>query len=181
VSEVSYSENGRPATVERKTMKYSTDPSDFAHEIDSDYKTSTSERKSSRGGVYSVTKLEKFQDDGKSTSSKTNRHDSVKELKDKFVKKDSSSSVTESKRSSVDYRDPESENESSTVSKHHKSSTSSQSKSFLNSEKKASNVQDVLSYMQNADHGKIKDLPLRCNDRERLVLVSSVITLGPLS
>lgn len=169
MSEVSYSENGRPATVERKTMKYSTDPSDFAHEIDSDYKTSTSERKSSRGGVYSVTKLEKFQDDGKSTSSKTNRHDSVKELKDKFVKKDSSSSVTES------------ENESSTVSKHHKSSTSSQSKSFLNSEKKASNVQDVLSYMKNADHGKIKDVPLRCNDRERLALVSSVITLGPLS
>lgn len=144
MSEVSYSENGKPANVERKTMKYSTDPSDFAHEIDSDYKTSTSERKSSRGGVYSVTKLEKFQDEDKP---RVVRRGSVKELKEKFVKKDSSSKITESstKRSSIS-SDCEI-----------KSSSSSQSKSFLNSEKKASNVQDVLSYMRNADHGEIKD------------------------
>ena len=166
VSEVSYSENGRPAVVERKTTKYSTDPSDFTHEIDSDYKTSTSERKSSRGGVYSVTKLEKFQDDGKSKakttsapSSKVIRRGSVKELKEKFVRKDSSSKVTESssktdtKRSSVQYHDSESESESFSVSKQYKTS-SKESQSFLNSEKKASNVNEVLSYMRNADHGK---------------------------
>lgn len=166
VSEVSYSENGKPATVQRKTTKYSTDPSDFTHEIDSDYKTSTSERKSSRGGVYSVTKIEKLQDNGKSSvkttsapSSRIIRRGSVKELKEKFVRKDSSSKVTENssrsdtKRSSVNYHDSESESESYSVSKQYRSS-SKDSKSFLNSEKKASNVQEVLSYMRNADHGE---------------------------
>lgn len=164
MSEVSYSENGKPATVQRKTMQYSTDPSDFTSEIDADYKTSTSERKSSRGGVYSVTKLEKFHDDGKSSikstsspSSKVIRRGSVKELKEKFVRKDSSSRVTESstKRSSVDYRDSDSESESYSVSKQYRTA-SKDSKSFLNSEKKASNVQEVLSYMKNADHGEIE-------------------------
>lgn len=150
-------------------MKYSTDPSDLSNEIDQDYKTSTSERKSSRGGVYSVTKYEKFQDDGKKSSAKSTsapssriiRRGSVKELKEKFVRKDSSSKVTESssktdtKRTSVDYRDSESESESFRVSKQYKSSSSSkESKSFLNSEKRASNVQEVLSYMRNADDGE---------------------------
>lgn len=166
ISQVSYSENGRPAVVERKSTKYSTDPSDFAHEIDSDYKTSTNERKSSRGGVYSVTKIEKFQDDGKSPaktsttpSAKVIRRGSVKELKDKFVRKNSSSKITESssktetKRSSVDFRGSESESESYSVSKQFKSSSKA-SKSFLNSEKKASNVQEVLTYMRNADNGE---------------------------
>jgi hypothetical protein len=150
--------------VQRKVTQYSTDPSDFSNKTDLDYKTSTSERKSSRGGVYSVTKIEKFQDDGKAStktitstpSSKVIRRGSVKELKEKFVRKDSSSKVTESstKRSSVDYRGSESESESYSVSKQKKSSSNS-SKSFLNSEKKASNVQEVLSYMRNADHGEI--------------------------
>lgn len=162
ISEVSYSENGRPAVVERKTTKYSTDPSDFSHETDSDYKTSTSEKKSSRGGVYSVSKLEKFQDDGKTSSTaspKFIRRGSVKELKEKFVRKDSSSKVTESssrtdtKRTSGKYHDSESESESFSVSKQCKTS-SKETKSFLNSEKKASNVNEVLNYMRNADHGE---------------------------
>ena len=158
MSEVSYSENGKPAVVERKTTKYSSDPADFSNEINSDYKTSTSERKSSRGGVYSVTKLEKFQDDGKSTvksssapSSKIIRRGSVKELKDKFVRKDSSSKVTESR---VD-RDSASESESYSVSRKYKTSSNDTTKSFLNSEKKASNVQEVMSYMKNADNGEL--------------------------
>lgn len=148
-------------------MQYSTDPSDFNNEIDADYKTSTSERKSSRGGVYSVTKIEKFQDDGKTTKSITSsspssriiRRGSVKEMKEKLIRKGSSSKVTESssktetKRSSVDYRDSENESESFRVSKQYKTA-SKESKSFLNSEKKASNVQEVLSYMRNADHGE---------------------------
>lgn len=171
VSEVSYSENGKPAVVERKTMQYSTDPSDFKNEIDADYKTSTNERKSSRGGIYSVTKIEKFGGDEKSTttksvtsspSSKVIRRGSVKELKEKLIRKGSSSKVTETssssrtetKRSSVDYRDSENESESYRVSSKTHRSGSKDSKSFLNSEKKASNVQEVLSYMRNADHGE---------------------------
>lgn len=170
MSEVSYSENGGPAVVERKTMKYSSDPSDFTTEIDSDYKTSTIERKSSRGGVYSVTKVEKFQDDGKSSvktatvpSVKVIRRGSVKELKEKFVRKDSSSKVIESssksstKRTSVDHHGSESESDSHRVSKtSYKSSSARDSKSFLNSEKKASNVQEVLTYMRNADEGEFE-------------------------
>lgn len=144
--------------VERKTTRYSTDPSDFATEIDADYKTSTSERKSSRGGIYSVTKIEKFQDDGKtkssSPSSKVIRRGSVKELKEKFVRKDSSSKVTDSKRSSVERHASDSETESYSVSRNYRSS-SKESKSFLNSEKKASNVQEVMTYMRNADHGEL--------------------------
>lgn len=173
MSEVSYSENGRPAVVERKTTKYSTDPSDFANEIDSDYKTSTNERKSSRGGVYSVTKMEKFQDEGKSSvksttspSSRIIRNGSVKELKEKFVRKDSLSKVSETssrmetKRTSVDRHDSESESESYSVSKQYKSSSKG-SKSFLNSEKKASNVQEVISYMRNADEGELINSKMR--------------------
>lgn len=135
-----------------------------------DFKTSTSERKGSRGGVYSVTKIEKFEDDGKSAtksitsssspSSKIIRRGSVKELKDKLIRKGSSTKVTESssktetKRSSVDYRDSENESDSYRVTKQYKTA-SKESKSFLNSEKKASNVQEVLSYMRNADHGEL--------------------------
>lgn len=176
MSEVSYSENGRPAVVERKTTKYSTDPSDFSNEIDSDYKTSTNEKKSSRGGVYSVTKMEKFHDDGKSNvkspSSRIIRNGSVKELKEKFVRKGSSSRVTESssktetKRTSVDCHDSESESESYSVSKSYKSS-SKDSKSFLNSEKRASNVQEVISYMRNADHGEFIIIITNVQDVDR--------------
>lgn len=164
VSEVSYSENGQPAKVERKTMQYSTDPTDFDQEIDMDSKTSTSERKSSRGGVYSVTKTDRYQDDSKkksvtAPSAKIIRRGSVKELKDKFIRKDSSSRVTESststsqnKRTSVDYDDYSgSDGETYSVCKETK--TSSSSKSFLNSNSKASNVQEVLTYMRNADNG----------------------------
>lgn len=153
-SQVSYSTNGRPAVVERKTTKYSTDPSDFANEIDADYKIS--ERKNSRGGVYSVTKVEKFQDDERSKPvSKVIRRGSVKELKEKFVRKDSSSKVTDTKRSSVERHDTESETESYSVSKQYRSS-SKESKSFLNSEKKASNVQEVMTFMRNADRGGLQ-------------------------
>ncbi|CRL04389.1 CLUMA_CG017480, isoform B [Clunio marinus] len=158
-TEVSYSENGRPATVERKTTRYSTDPSDFDNKLDSDYKKG--ERKGSRGGMYSVTKTEKFVDDGTTPSSKVIRRGSVKELKEKFVRKDSSSKVTESssskketKRSSVDHRDSESENETYRISRQYRSS-SRDSKTFLNSEKKASNVQEVMSYMKNADRVRV--------------------------
>lgn len=164
VSEVSYSENGQPAKVERKTMQYSTDPTDFdQQEIDMDSKTNTSERKSSRGGVYTVTKTDRYQDDSKkksltAPSSKIIRRGSVKELKDKFIRKDSSSRVTESsstsqnKRTSVDY-DDYSGSEGETYSVCKESKTSSSSKSFLNSNSKATNVQEVLTYMRNADNG----------------------------
>lgn len=141
-------------------MKYSTDPSDFTSEIDTDYKTRTSERKSSRGGVYSVTKIEKFQDDDKSTtksitsspSSKIIRRGSVKEIKEKLIRKGSSSKVTEStRRSSGGCQNCDCE--TSTTSKEYKTSSKG-TKSFLNSEKKATNVKEVLSYMRNADNGE---------------------------
>lgn len=110
-----------------------------------------------------MTKIEKFQDDDKSTtksitsspSSKIIRRGSVKEIKEKLIRKGSSSKVTESsKRSSIDYKNCDGECETYTVSKGYKSS-SKDSKSFLNSEKKASNVQEVLTYMRNADNGEI--------------------------
>lgn len=158
--------------VERKTTKYSTDPTDLAYKTSSDSRTSTNERRSSRGGVYSVTKLEKFEGDGKSpaktstsSSAKAIRRGSEKELKENFTRKDSSSKVTESssksskttstKRTSIEHHDTESESEAYSVSKQYKSSSSKASKSFLNNEKKASNVQEVLSYMRNADHGEL--------------------------
>lgn len=115
-----------------------------------------------------MTKIEKFQDDGKSRKTSTTttstpsakiiRRGSVKELKEKFVRKDSSSKVTEStsKRSSVDRRESGSETESYSVSKQYKTAAK-ESKSFLNSEKKASNVQEVLTFMKNADHGEFVD------------------------
>lgn len=144
-------------------MQYSTDPNDFGNEIDMDFKTTTDERKSSRGGVYSVTKVEKFIDNEKASSqsvpsSKVIRRGSVKELKEKFVRKDSmtkktkSSSKTETKRSSVDYHESGSEIDSQNVSNYY--TTSSESKSFLNSDKKASNVQEVITLMRNADDGE---------------------------
>lgn len=98
-----------------------------------------------------MTKVEKFQDDGKTKPlSKVIRRGSVKELKEKFVRKDSSA-----KRSSVERHDSESETESYSVSKQYRSS-SKESKSFLNSEKKASNVKEVMTFMRNADHGELK-------------------------
>lgn len=101
--------------------------------------------------MYSVTKTEKFESD-KDTTTKSSpkfiRNGSVKELKDKFVRKSSSSKVTETKRSSVE-RESES---SSSVSKHSK--FSNETKSFLNNEKKASNVKEVIAYMRNADDGE---------------------------
>lgn len=106
------------------------------------------ERKSSKGGIYSVTKTEKYEEDTK-PSPKVIRNGSVKELKDKFVRKSSSSKViekSETKRSSI-----ERESEVSSVSK--QSRSSSQTKTFLNNEKKASNVQEVITYMRNADNG----------------------------
>lgn len=131
-------------------MKYSTDPSDFAVETDVIKKSkSVTERKDSRGGIYSVTKVEKLESD-KKPAPKVIRNGSVKELKEKFVRKDSSSKMSstrnESKRSSIDH-----ESSSCTVSRTVKSS--SEAKSFLNSDKKASNVKEVISYMKNADEG----------------------------
>lgn len=93
-----------------------------------------------------MTKVEKFQDDGKTKPlSKVIRRGSVKELKEKFVRKDSST---------VERHESESETESYSVSKQYRSS-SKESKSFLNSEKKASNVKEVMTYMRNADHGEL--------------------------
>lgn len=109
------------------------------------------ERKSSKGGIYSVTKTEKFESDKDTvtkSSPKVIRNGSVKELKDKFVRKSSSSKITETKRSSV-----ERESESSSFSKHSK--FSNETKSFLNNEKKASNVKEVISYMRNADDSEL--------------------------
>lgn len=108
------------------------------------------ERKSSKGGLYSVTKTEKFESDKDTikSSPRVVRNGSVKELKEKFVRKSSSSKVVETKRTSVER---ESETSSSSVSKHSK--ISNETKSFLNNEKKASNVKEVISYMRNADNG----------------------------
>jgi hypothetical protein len=144
VSEVSYSENGGPAHVQRKTTKYSSDPSDFTIETDVRSSKAVTERKNSRGGVYSVTKVEKFESDNKKP--KVIRNGSVKELKEKFVRKDSSSKMTA--KSTMD-----SESHSS-VSKSSKTSKSSETKTFLNSERKASNVKEVMSMMKNADNGE---------------------------
>lgn len=151
ISETSYSENGQPAVVERKSMSYSTDPSDLV-DIDLNCKTSTIERKNSRGGIYSVTKIEKFQKNSNNKAQaiatstptpKVIRRGSVKELKEKFIKKDSSSSVS----TKTETTKTEDEIESCHIS------GSAESKSFLNSEKKASNVQEVITYMRNADNG----------------------------
>ncbi|XP_070492944.1 mucin-17-like isoform X3 [Chironomus tepperi] len=149
VSEVSYSENGGPAVVQRKTTKYSSDPSDFSGETGVNTKSkSVTERKDSRGGIYSVTKVEKFESDKKSTP-RVIRNGSVKEIKEKFVRKDSSSKMSrsESKRSSVDHHD----SDCCSVSKTVRSSQSSETKSFLNNDKKATSVKEVITYMRNAD------------------------------
>lgn len=150
ISEVSYSENGGPTITERKTTKYSSDPSDFAKETEVNVKGNKSvERKSSKSGIYSVTTTENFESDKQTKpSQKIVRNGSVKELKEKFVRKSSSSKVVETKRSSV-----ERDSEMSSVSKHSK--VSNETKSFLNNEKKASNVKEVITYMRNADNGEI--------------------------
>lgn len=111
---------------------------------------SVTERKDSRGGIYSVTKVEKFESDKKSTP-RVIRNGSVKEIKEKFVRKDSSSKMSrnESKRSSVDHHD----SECCSVSKTVRSSQSSETKSFLNNDKKATSVKEVITYMRNADEG----------------------------
>lgn len=152
VSEISYSENGSPAVVQRKTTKYSTDPSDFSRETDVKSSKSVTERKGSKG-IYSVTKTEKIQESDKKPTPRVIRNGSVKELKEKFVRKDSSSKMSEkstrseSKRTSIDR-----ESESYSTSKSTRSS--SETKSFLNSERKASNVKEVMSMMKNADDGE---------------------------
>lgn len=133
--------------MQRKTTKYSSDPSDFTHETDVRSSKAVTERKNSRGGVYSVTKVEKIEGDSKKPAPKVIRNGSVKELKEKFVRKDSSSKMS-SKRSSID-RD----SETRSVSKSSKSS-SSETKTFLNSERKASNVKEVITMMKNADNGE---------------------------
>lgn len=132
--------------MQRKTTKYSSDPSDFSHETDVRSSKAVTERKNSRG-VYSVTKVEKLENDSKKPTPKVIRNGSVKELQEKFVRKDSSSKIS-SKRSSID-RDSESRNVSSKTSK-----SSSETKTFLNSERKASNVKEVITMMKNADNGK---------------------------
>ncbi|KAG5682663.1 hypothetical protein PVAND_012002 [Polypedilum vanderplanki] len=144
ISEVSYSENGGPAVVQRKTTKYSSDPSDFTNETDLRSSKAITERKNSRGGIYSVTKVEKLESDSKKP--KVIRNGSVKEIKEKFVRKDSSSKMS-TKRSSID-RDSESSHNVSKSSK----MTSSETKTFLNSERKASNVKEVVTMMKNSDN-----------------------------
>jgi hypothetical protein len=115
--------------------------------------TTSTERKGSRGGIYSVSKTEKSESD-KKTTPKVIRNGSVKELKEKLIRKNSSSKVThccshehEEKRSSV-----ERDSGSYSVTKHYK--TSSEGKSFLNSNKKAGNVKEIMTYMKNADGGE---------------------------
>ena len=151
ISEVSYSENGGPTVTKRKTTKYSSDPSDFVNESEVNVK-SNSERKTSQGKIYSVSKTEQYDSDtGRSikSSPKVVRNGSVKELKEKFVRKSSSSRVieqkSETKRSSL-----ERETESYSSKNNRNSSTTS----FLNSERKASNVKEVMTLMKNADDGK---------------------------
>lgn len=182
ISETSYSENGQPAVVERKSMHYSTDPSDLVDvDIDENCKTSTVERKNSRGGVYSVTKVEKFQKNANkplaitsSPSSKVIRRGSVKELKEKFIKKDSSSSVTEkvTKTKTIDLSDDE--HESCHIH------SSADNKSFLNSDKRASNVHEVITYMRNADNGEIFNLieSIAYNFKSISISLLSVVEVG---
>jgi hypothetical protein len=55
------------------------------------------QKKGSRNGIYSVTTVEKFQDDDKEPSTpRVIRRGSVKELKEKFVTKSSSKSSSSS-------------------------------------------------------------------------------------
>lgn len=155
ISEVSYSENGGPTVTKRKTTKYSSDPSDFVNESEVSVKSNKTERKTSQGKIYSVSKTEQYEGDTEvvtKTAPKVIRNGSVKELKEKFVRKSSSSKVveqkSETKRSSV-----ERESETCCTSKHSKSSVT---KSFLNNEKRASNVKEVVTMMKNADNGEYK-------------------------
>jgi hypothetical protein len=156
ISEVSYSENGGPTVTKRKTTKYSSDPSDFDNESEVSVKSNKTERKTSQGKIYSVSKTEQYEGDKTVTKSspKVIRNGSVKELKEKFVRKSSSSKIveqkSETKRSSV-----ERESETCCTSKHCKSSVT---KSFLNNEKKASNVKEVMTMMKNADSGELEKL-----------------------
>jgi hypothetical protein len=156
ISEVSYSENGGPTVTKRKTTKYSSDPSDFVNESEVSVKSNKTERKTSQGKMYSVSKTEQYEGDKTVTKSspKVIRNGSVKELKEKFVRKSSSSKIveqkSETKRSSV-----ERESETCCTSKHCKSSVT---KSFLNNEKKASNVKEVMTMMKNADSGELEKL-----------------------
>lgn len=138
--------------TKRKTTKYSSDPSDFVNESEVSLKSNKTERKTSQGKIYSVSKTEQYENDKevtKKSAPKVIQNGSVKELKEKFVRKSSSSKITEqkneTKRSSV-----ERESECCT-SKHSKSSVT---KSFLNNEKKATSAKEVVKMMKNADNSK---------------------------
>lgn len=130
ITEVSYSENGKPAVVERKMTQYSTDPNDLKTKSG---KTLEKKGSKGRGEMFSVTTVEKFKDDDKSSSKQSTatptttrliRRGSVKELKEKFVTKSSSRSATSTKSSVENGR------ESTTVTKTFESSK--QSKTLAN-------------------------------------------------
>ncbi|XP_055613948.1 microtubule-associated protein futsch-like [Uranotaenia lowii] len=117
MSETLYSENGGPAVGERKTMLYSSDAKDFddlrmegGNRKLSDVRDKLLERENSRKGLISVTKTEKISnggshvttevgilDDGAPRDGKVVRKGSVKELTERFVHKESSSSLLSEK------------------------------------------------------------------------------------
>lgn len=110
--------------------QYSTDPNDLKTKSG---KTLEKKGSKGRGEMFSVTTVEKFKDDDKSsgkqstatpTTTRLIRRGSVKELKEKFVTKSSSRSATSTKSSVENGR------ESTTVTKTFESSK--QSKTLAN-------------------------------------------------
>ncbi|XP_055371492.1 titin isoform X2 [Condylostylus longicornis] len=118
VSESFYSENGHAPVGERKITVYSTDPNDIdEYEANYDNKTrsdSIKRESCQRDGLTSVTRTQKFGDGNKFDTrdveslndtiefdgSTKVRRGSVKEMSEKFIRKESSSSVTEKTSSS---------------------------------------------------------------------------------
>ncbi|XP_055845795.1 titin isoform X3 [Episyrphus balteatus] len=111
ITEKYYSENGAEPVGERKVTVYSTNPEDLV-DLETQYDRRDSEtvkrEKLSKDGVTTVTKVQKIgkykpgeipslTDDAEfsKSSSKIVRRGSVKEMSEKFIRKESSSSVTE--------------------------------------------------------------------------------------
>lgn len=111
VTETLYSENGSAPVGERQTTHYSSDAKDFdkmdLKRSPAEVRSKLLERENSRKGIISVTKTERIGDnsrvldgaildkDTKTKNSKIVRKGSVKELTEKFVHRESSSSITE--------------------------------------------------------------------------------------
>lgn len=192
--ETLYSENGSTPRGERTTTHYSSDPKDF----DSNKKSPTEireklfDRENSRNkNIKSVTRTEVISgsggeiesDDYEETTRKTVvRRGSVKELSEKFIQKESSSTITSNQSSypkaGLIYRAQSQSSRASTPGDSvdfdsNDIEVKKTSRSFLNSGSKVTGVQDVLERMRNADH--VEETGDTEEDREARALLNKFL------